>query len=199
MRYICVIMRYLYIFIEWDRLSTQRRALQFICTILSGGSKTSATAPAYQTSKLPITLRRSSTTSFPVQLSLHSTVFGRDPSCLDPITLYLFRKYRCLPGNIATISCCTQIFTGIYFYFFSVLKNKFQWTHLNPQEVLEEVKTLKFQFPLSTMEAYMKRAGITSAYMKKPCLDPTDAQCPNTAPNKKSGQASILSSFVSFF
>lgn len=41
------------------------------------------------------------------------------------------------------------------------------------------------------MEAYMKRAGITSAYMKKPCLDPTDAHCPDTAPNKKSGNVSI--------
>ncbi|KAL0850981.1 hypothetical protein ABMA28_006876 [Loxostege sticticalis] len=68
-----------------------------------------------------------------------------------------------------------------------ILKNKLQWTQLNPQDVLEEVKTLKIQFPWRTMEAYMKRAGITYAYMKKPCLDPTDPQCPETAPNKKSG------------
>ncbi|XP_013176469.1 PREDICTED: protein patched [Papilio xuthus] len=67
------------------------------------------------------------------------------------------------------------------------LLQRLTWTHLNPLEVLEEVRKLKFQFPLSTMEAYMKRAGITSGYMKKPCLDPTDAHCPNTAPNKKSG------------
>ncbi|KOB76937.1 putative hedgehog receptor, partial [Operophtera brumata] len=68
------------------------------------------------------------------------------------------------------------------------LNFKFQWTHLNPQEIVEKVRKMKVQFPLSTMEAYMKRAGITTAYMKKPCLDPTDALCPETAPNKKSGQ-----------
>lgn len=73
----------------------------------------------------------------------------------------------------------------------SGLQNKLQWTQLHPQEVLEEVRKLRFQFPFSTMEAYMKRAGITSAYMKKPCLDPTDAHCPDTAPNKKSGNVSI--------
>jgi patched 1 len=28
------------------------------------------------------------------------------------------------------------------------------------------------------------QAGITSAYQEKPCLDPTDAECPLTAPNK---------------
>lgn len=78
------------------------------------------------------------------------------------------------------------------FLFYSILKNKLQWTQLNPQDVLEEVKTLKIQFPWRTMEAYMKRAGITYAYMKKPCLDPTDPQCPETAPNKKSGHVSDL-------
>nr|XP_021192438.2 protein patched [Helicoverpa armigera] len=67
------------------------------------------------------------------------------------------------------------------------LQHKLVWTQLHPQEVLEEVRKLRFQFPFSTMEAYMKRAGITSAYMKKPCLDPTDAHCPDTAPNKKTG------------
>ncbi|KPJ16429.1 Protein patched [Papilio machaon] len=72
------------------------------------------------------------------------------------------------------------------------LQQRLTWTHLNPLEVLEEVRKLKFQFPLSTMEAYMKRAGITSGYMKKPCLDPTDAHCPNTAPNKKSGHDMFL-------
>lgn len=55
---------------------------------------------------------------------------------------------------------------------------------------------MKFQFPLSTMEAYMKRAGITSAYMKKPCLDPTDPECPDSAPNKKSGQVSCMLNYV---
>ena len=33
------------------------------------------------------------------------------------------------------------------------------------------------------------KAGITSAYQKKPCLDPLDPTCPSTAPNKASSQA----------
>lgn len=57
-------------------------------------------------------------------------------------------------------------------------------------------KKLQYQFPLSTMEAYMKRAGITSAYMKKPCLDPTDPHCPDSAPNKKSGQVTNCLHFL---
>lgn len=76
-------------------------------------------------------------------------------------------------------------------YIFRGLKKKLQWTHLNPQEVLEEVRNLRFQFPYGMVEAYMKRAGITSAYMKKPCLDPRDVHCPETAPNKKFGNVSI--------
>lgn len=78
-----------------------------------------------------------------------------------------------------------------HIYFYRILKNKLQWTQLNPQDVLKEVKTLRLSFPWRTLEAYMKRAGITYAYMKKPCLDPTDPQCPDTAPNKKSGHVSI--------
>lgn len=87
---------------------------------------------------------------------------------------------------------CKNIIHPLY----SGLQHKLRWTHLNPQEVLEEVRNMKFQFPLSTMEAYMKRAGVTSAYMKKPCLDPTDPECPDSAPNKKSGQVSCMLNYV---
>ncbi|GBP11019.1 Protein patched [Eumeta japonica] len=68
------------------------------------------------------------------------------------------------------------------------LQEKLQWTNLNPIEILEKVKKLNFQFPLVTMEAYMKRAGISTGYMNKPCLNPEDLQCPESAPNKKSRQ-----------
>lgn len=37
------------------------------------------------------------------------------------------------------------------------------------------------------VEKYMERAGISTGYMEKPCLDPSDPYCPDTAPNKKSG------------
>lgn len=41
-------------------------------------------------------------------------------------------------------------------------------------------------FPFSTLETYMKRAGISTGYTEKPCLDPRDPLCPESAPNKKS-------------
>ncbi|XP_076637919.1 protein patched isoform X2 [Colletes latitarsis] len=63
-----------------------------------------------------------------------------------------------------------------------------QWTNLNPSWMLDEMKKLPFAFPFKTLEDYMKRAGITNAYQSKPCLDPTDPECPETAPNKKSQQ-----------
>lgn len=37
----------------------------------------------------------------------------------------------------------------------------------------------------------MKRAGITNGYQSKPCLNPADPECPETAPNKKSQQVSF--------
>lgn len=54
--------------------------------------------------------------------------------------------------------------------------------------MLEEMKGLHYQFPFDTMEQYMKRAGISTGYTEKPCLDPKDPLCPLTAPNKNSSQ-----------
>ncbi|XP_052888591.1 protein patched isoform X2 [Anopheles moucheti] len=66
--------------------------------------------------------------------------------------------------------------------------NKVQWTSLNPQTLLKDIKAQNYQFPFETLEQYMKRAGISTGYTEKPCLNPKDKQCPETAPNKKSGQ-----------
>ncbi|XP_032664388.1 protein patched isoform X2 [Odontomachus brunneus] len=63
-----------------------------------------------------------------------------------------------------------------------------QWTNLNPSSMLAEMKKLQFAFPFKTLEDYMKRAGITNGYQSKPCLNPADPECPETAPNKKSQQ-----------
>ena len=32
------------------------------------------------------------------------------------------------------------------------------------------------------------QAGITKGYQEKPCLDPSEQDCPKTAPNKNSGK-----------
>ncbi|RWS17150.1 protein patched-like protein, partial [Dinothrombium tinctorium] len=64
-----------------------------------------------------------------------------------------------------------------------------KWTNLNPQFLLQAMEsnqdTLKIsKFPIETFKELMKRAGITSAYQRKPCLNPKDENCPATAPNK---------------
>lgn len=46
------------------------------------------------------------------------------------------------------------------------------------------MKKLKFNFDYHTLENYLRRAGITTGYQEKPCLDPKDPECPVTAPNK---------------
>jgi len=38
---------------------------------------------------------------------------------------------------------------------------------------------------------YFFQAGISSGYQEKPCLDPSDSECPPTAPNKLSGQVGV--------
>lgn len=65
---------------------------------------------------------------------------------------------------------------------------KVRWTNLNPQKLVEEMKEYESVFPFETLEQHMKRAGISTGYQEKPCLDPKDAECPETAPNKVSQQ-----------
>ncbi|TGZ37491.1 Protein patched [Temnothorax longispinosus] len=63
-----------------------------------------------------------------------------------------------------------------------------KWTNLNPTTLLDEIKNLieSSKFPFKTLEDYMRRAGITNGYQSKPCLNPADPECPETAPNKQS-------------
>lgn len=62
------------------------------------------------------------------------------------------------------------------------------WLNLNPMKLLKTMKESlgNTDFPFESMENFMARAGITTAYQEKPCLNPDDPQCPDTAPNKKS-------------
>ncbi|XP_016840300.1 patched isoform X1 [Nasonia vitripennis] len=65
-----------------------------------------------------------------------------------------------------------------------------KWTSLNPTLMLEEMKKrfAQYSFSYKILEDYMKRAGITNGYLDKPCLDPRDPECPESAPNKHSLQ-----------
>ncbi|CAM9779550.1 unnamed protein product [Lampetra fluviatilis] len=61
-----------------------------------------------------------------------------------------------------------------------------RWTNLDPERLLE---TLGRVLDVSQLERLLQRAGVGRAYMDRPCLEPSDPDCPDTAPNKHSGQA----------
>ncbi|KAF2885766.1 hypothetical protein ILUMI_20401 [Ignelater luminosus] len=61
-----------------------------------------------------------------------------------------------------------------------------KWTNLNPGELVARIKQKESQFDYHSLEDYFRRAGITSGYQEKPCLDPRDPECPVTAPNRNS-------------
>ncbi|KAL5288638.1 PTCH1 family protein [Megaselia abdita] len=66
-------------------------------------------------------------------------------------------------------------------------EGKINLSWLNPQQIVEEAKlAYKDNFSFDTVEHYMKRAGITTGYSQKPCLNTTNPKCPNSAPNKNS-------------
>nr|CAD7431039.1 unnamed protein product [Timema monikensis] len=50
-------------------------------------------------------------------------------------------------------------------------------------------RQIQIHLPKSTSVLFpWTRAGISNGYQGKPCLDPSDTECPETAPNKMSGQ-----------
>nr|XP_023025713.1 protein patched [Leptinotarsa decemlineata] len=62
--------------------------------------------------------------------------------------------------------------------------NPIKWTNLNPIELVSQIKRKESHFDYHSLEDYFKRAGITTGYQEKPCLNPQDPECPDTAPNK---------------
>ncbi|XP_061399904.1 protein patched [Musca vetustissima] len=70
------------------------------------------------------------------------------------------------------------------------IDKRITWSTLNPSKLMQSMKKQmndqKIPFDFDTIEQYMKRAAISSGYTEKPCLDPKNPQCPETAPNKNS-------------
>lgn len=62
--------------------------------------------------------------------------------------------------------------------------NQIKWTNLHPSGMISQFKQKTAQYDFSKVEDYFKRAGITTGYLEKPCLNPRDPDCPDTAPNK---------------
>uniref|UniRef100_A0A8C5D125 Patched 1 n=1 Tax=Gadus morhua TaxID=8049 RepID=A0A8C5D125_GADMO len=61
-------------------------------------------------------------------------------------------------------------------------KPPLQWTNFDPKQFLEELRAGSFQ--VDTFEAMLEKADVGHGYMDRPCLNPSDPDCPLTAPNK---------------
>ncbi|XP_066454111.1 protein patched homolog 2 isoform X1 [Eleutherodactylus coqui] len=58
-----------------------------------------------------------------------------------------------------------------------------QWTNLDPIQLMEELS----QFTsLDGFKEMLDKAEVGQAYMERPCLDPSNSECPESSPNKKS-------------
>ncbi|KAL6104533.1 ptch2 [Pungitius sinensis] len=61
-----------------------------------------------------------------------------------------------------------------------------QWMNLDPVKLMEELS----QFTsLEGFKEMLDKAQVGHAYMNRPCLDPSDPDCPLSAPNKEQGES----------
>ena len=90
-------------------------------------------------------------------------------------------------------TCKDSVMFILYFSGFIQLR----WTNLNPIELVQKMKD---DFEDGDMvEEILLKSGISTAYQEKPCLDPTDVDCPDTAPNKASETVSEILKYDSLF
>uniref|UniRef100_A0AAY4A8C8 SSD domain-containing protein n=1 Tax=Denticeps clupeoides TaxID=299321 RepID=A0AAY4A8C8_9TELE len=84
---------------------------------------------------------------------------------------------QCLVDNNVIVSCvalCSHLcFRG---------KLPVQWTNFDPMEFLADLKALNY--PVDTWEEMLEKAGVGRGYTDRPCLNPADPECPQSAPNK---------------
>ncbi|XP_033636690.1 protein patched homolog 1-like isoform X1 [Asterias rubens] len=73
-----------------------------------------------------------------------------------------------------------------------------RWTTLDPLALLDDFNHI---FSIygdfisgDSLKDLFNRTGIGHAYQTKPCLNPLDPECPNSAPNKQSGQVPDIAS-----
>ncbi|XP_076151353.1 protein patched homolog 1 [Alosa pseudoharengus] len=66
-----------------------------------------------------------------------------------------------------------------------------QWMNLDPLKLMEELS----QFTsLEGFKEMLDKAQVGHAYMNRPCLNPSDSDCPNSAPNKEQRQSPDIAS-----
>lgn len=64
-----------------------------------------------------------------------------------------------------------------------------QWMNLDPLKLMEELS----QFTsLEGFREMLDKAQVGHAYMNRPCLDPSDTDCPHSAPNKDPWQVGTV-------
>ncbi|XP_022105455.1 protein patched homolog 1-like isoform X2 [Acanthaster planci] len=63
-----------------------------------------------------------------------------------------------------------------------------RWKTLDPIDLLDHFADYEAFIAPESLRDIFNRTGIGHAYQTRPCLNPKDPECPNTAPNKKSGQ-----------
>ncbi|XP_027889849.1 protein patched homolog 1 [Xiphophorus couchianus] len=63
-------------------------------------------------------------------------------------------------------------------------ENPMQWTNFDPREFLEKLR--RAHIHVDSFEDMLEKADVGHGYMDRPCLNPADPDCPDTAPNKNS-------------
>uniref|UniRef100_A0A7M4G2E7 Patched 2 n=1 Tax=Crocodylus porosus TaxID=8502 RepID=A0A7M4G2E7_CROPO len=61
-----------------------------------------------------------------------------------------------------------------------------RWSNLDPRQLMEELGQFT---PLEGFRELLDKAEVGQAYMGRPCLQPSDAQCPPSAPNRRTQQS----------
>ncbi|CAB3986668.1 patched homolog 1-like, partial [Paramuricea clavata] len=70
----------------------------------------------------------------------------------------------------------------------TAISNKtIHWTTFDPLNFINDLPDFaKKNLDTSKMDSMLAEAGISHGYLNRPCLDPKDPRCPNSAPNKAS-------------
>ncbi|XP_037715754.1 protein patched [Drosophila subpulchrella] len=147
-----------------------------------------------------------------VKVHLYDTEWGLRDMCNMPSTpsfegIYYIEQIlrHLIPCSIITPLDCfwegSQLLGPESAVVIPGLNQRLLWTTLNPASVMQYMKQKmseeKISFDFETVEQYMKRAAIGSGYMEKPCLNPLNPSCPDTAPNKNSSQPPDVGAILS--
>nr|KAI8754123.1 protein patched-like protein 1-like [Biomphalaria glabrata] len=79
---------------------------------------------------------------------------------------------------------------------FSGVPSSLTWENLDPQNILQKLEASSVNIPLNAMRDAFQRAGITTGYQEKPCLNPKDLDCPKTAANYNSSLPDLSAEFT---